>query len=291
MSPPPRWATERTDRPTYGPMVAEVADALGLPLLPWQRQVVDTALEHDSGRLVYRDVAVAVPRQSGKTTLTLALVVWRLLAARTTAVYGAQSRLSARQKVLDDWWPIIAGSPLAKRFSVSRATGQEALRGPFGAICRVISSDETAAHGQTLNLAVVDEAWAVEQAVEQAVRPAMVTRKNAQAWLVSTAGTARSTWWRSKVELGREAVAAGRTSGLAFFEWSADPGADLSDPEIVRSFHPAVDETIDVHTVVADVGSMKPAEARRAYGNVWANEDDSTGWRVVDRDAWQAARL
>ena len=91
--------------------------------------------------------------------------------------------------------------------------------------------------------------------------------------------------------VGREAVAEGRTSGLAYFEWSADPGADLSDPDVVRSFHPAVDETIDVHTVVADVGSMKPAEARRAYGNVWANEDDSTGWRVVDRDAWQAARL
>jgi phage terminase large subunit-like protein len=218
MSAIPRWATERTGRPTHGGKVAEVAAALGFELLPWQRQVVDVALEHEDGRLVYRDVMVAVPRQSGKTTLTLALMVWRLLAAPSQAAYGAQSRLSARQKVLDDFWPVVHRSSISSMFSVSRATGQEALRTTTGSICRVISSDETAAHGSTLNLAIVDEAWAVGPEVEQALKPTMLTKSNAQLWAISTAGTARSTWWRSKVELGREAVEHGRKSGLAYFE-------------------------------------------------------------------------
>jgi hypothetical protein len=48
---PARWATRRTRRATYGGKVAEVAAALGLKLLPWQRQVAEVALEHVQGRL------------------------------------------------------------------------------------------------------------------------------------------------------------------------------------------------------------------------------------------------
>ena len=55
---------------------------LGTPLMPWQQRVADTALEVDpgTGRLAYREVTLTVPRQSGKTTLILALAVHRALA-------------------------------------------------------------------------------------------------------------------------------------------------------------------------------------------------------------------
>jgi phage terminase large subunit-like protein len=287
MSATPRWATERTDRPTYGGKVAEVAEALGIALMPWQRQVLDVALEHEDGRLVYRNVLVAVPRQSGKTTLTLPLMLWRMLAAPSQSVYGAQNRLSARQKLLDDHWPVIARSSLAAQFTVSRATGQEALR-TTDSILRVISSDESAAHGQTLSLAVVDEAWAVGPEVEQAVKPAMVTKSNGQLWAVSTAGNYKSTWWRGKVEMGREAVEKGRTDGLAFFEWSAPPGAPLADPGTWRECMPALGYTVDEATVAGDIAGMNATEARRAFLNQWADEadDDGSGWGLVDRDLW-----
>jgi hypothetical protein len=122
-----RWATRRTRRAAYGGKVAEVAAALGLELLPWQRQVADVALEHVRGQLVYRDVVISVPRQSGKSTLVLTVIVHRLLSARCAAVYGAQTRLAARQKLLDDLVPLIRRSSLSRLFETSRATGQEAL--------------------------------------------------------------------------------------------------------------------------------------------------------------------
>ena len=51
----PRLATTRTDRQTRGPEVAKIAELLGTPFMPWQQQVVDTALEvDDNGQLVYR---------------------------------------------------------------------------------------------------------------------------------------------------------------------------------------------------------------------------------------------
>jgi len=290
MSATPRWATERTDRETFAPRVAEVASALGFDLLPWQQQVLDVALEHEDDRLAYRDVIVTVPRQSGKSTLVLALVLWRMLAAPSHAVYGAQSRLSARQKVLDDWWPVVARSRLRPGFSVARATGQEALRSANGSICRVISSDETAAHGETLSLAVIDEAWAADPSVEQAVRPAMSTKSNGQLWSISTAGTARSLWWRGKVTAGREAVDAGRTDGVAYFEWSAAPGAELRDPATWAACMPALGHTVKAETIAVDIDAMSAAEARRAYLNQWLDESDEAGWALVARDVWEAAR-
>jgi phage terminase large subunit-like protein len=288
---PARWATRRSRRASYGRKIAEVASALGLELLPWQRQVVDVALEHEEGRLAYRDVVVSIPRQSGKSTLALAVIVHRLLSARCAAVYGAQTRLAARQKLLDDWTPLIRRSSLSRLFDVSKATGQEALYalGGTGSRCRVISSDETAAHGQTASLGVLDEAWALDQAAEQAVRPALVTKRAGQLWCLSTAGSAKSLWWADKVASGRESVEAGRTSGLAYFEWSADPGADLTDPAILRSFHPAVDLTIDIETLVSDISAMpSPAEAARAFGNVQPDELGG-GWNVFDEADWARA--
>jgi phage terminase large subunit-like protein len=43
---------------------------LGVDLMPWQRLVLDTALEINplTKRLAYREVRLTVPRQQGKST-------------------------------------------------------------------------------------------------------------------------------------------------------------------------------------------------------------------------------
>ncbi len=44
------------------------------------------------------------------------------------------------------------------------------------------STEEAAGHGETLDLAVLDECWALDAAAEQSCRPAMATRDAAQLW-------------------------------------------------------------------------------------------------------------
>src|SRR4029450_7608697 len=114
---PPRWSPPQTGRRTLGPEVVRTARDLGYTLLPWQRLVLSTALERSGRRPAYRDVLVSVPRQSGKSSMALALMIWRVLAGEDQLVlYSAQSRISARRKLLHTWWPRIARSPLADRF-------------------------------------------------------------------------------------------------------------------------------------------------------------------------------
>lgn len=271
--------------------LAEVAAALGIDLMPWQRYVADAALEHSAGRLAYRDVRVSVPRQSGKTTMILALIMYRLLCQpRQRVAYGAQTRLAARGKLLDDWWPAVAASPLGGLFRVSRVNGSESLRAGNGSMLALLSADESAGHGSTFDLAILDEVWALDHRPEQAVRPAMVTKRNAQLWLLSTAGTERSVYWRGKVDSGRLAADSGLVDGVAYFEWSAPPEADIGDPATWRLCMPALGITVDEATIAADLAAMDPPEFKRAYGNLFTDEADD-GWRVIPRDVWAAARL
>src|SRR5262245_60313361 len=154
----PRWATPRTpERATYGEGVARFAEALGYPLMPWQRHVADVALEVDpsTGRLAYRTVIVTVPRQSGKTTLLLGVAAHRALGfgQQQNIVYSAQTGLDARKKFVDDWLPVLERSPLASAFTKRLTNGQEQLRWRNGSRHSIAATTDTAVHGQTIDLA------------------------------------------------------------------------------------------------------------------------------------------
>lgn len=290
-SAPPRFAVPATSRPSYGPAVARVARELGWGLMDWQRLVLDRALEHDGGQLAYRDVSVSTMRQVGKSSCVLALIVHRMLSApNQRIVYAAQTRLAGRTRLFDVWWPRLRRSPLGELFSLSKATGAEALRCRNGSTMMLLSTDEAGAHGETLDLGVLDECWALDAAAEQACRPAMATRANGQLWCLSTAGTVRSTFWRSKVDQGRTVAKLGVTEGLYYVEWSAGEDVDVTDPASWPTFHPALGITISPETLGKDLASMPLPEWRRAYANQWPDES-LEGWRVISQSAWESSRL
>lgn len=273
----PRWATPRDEsRQTLGPRVAAIADALRQPLMPWQRQVADVALEVDErGMPVYRQVVLTVPRQSGKTTLLLSLLIHRCLAWPSgkpqRVTYAAQNGVSARQKFMDEHVPILEASPVfAPLFKTRRTSGHEAVEWENGSRWSITAATERAGHGQTLDLPVIDEAFAYTDArLEQAFVPAMQTRKDAQLWIVSTAGNAASTYLRDKVEAGRAAVDSGKRTRSAYFEWSAPDDADADDPAVWASCMPALGHTVDLPTVQAARDTMSDDEFRRAFLNQW----------------------
>ena len=90
--------------------------------MPWQRYVADTALEIDpaSGRLKYRTVVITVPRQSGKTTLLLSLMVHRAIGfgQRQNIVYTAQTQKAARKKWEEEHVELLNASPFHGKYSV-----------------------------------------------------------------------------------------------------------------------------------------------------------------------------
>src|SRR5690349_14413610 len=78
-SPRPRVAPPTPARTAVKGFIA-TAESIGLDLWPWQREAARylTALGQGD-RWLYREVAVIVARQNGKTELLLPLIVQRLL--------------------------------------------------------------------------------------------------------------------------------------------------------------------------------------------------------------------
>jgi phage terminase large subunit-like protein len=285
----PRYATRRTDRRTLGTAAAKVAKVLGHPLMPWQRSVVDTALELDAdGRLVYGDVTLSVPRQQGKSYLLLVLMLTRaLLEHRQGIAYTAQTALDARKKLIDDWRPMIDASPLGSQVTAYLAPGRESLTLSNGSQIQLVASTAKAGHGRVLDAAILDEAFAYQDSrTEQALRPAMMTRRDAQLWVVSTAGTPDSSpYLLERVESGRQAAEAGLTEGVAYFEWSAGEDDDPAQAQTWRSCMPALGRTVTEDAVRSAQLSMARHEFSRAYLNRWTT---ALGDPVIPIEQWEA---
>lgn len=276
----PRYSTPRTDsRQTLGAAAARIAERLNMPLMPWQRQVVDTALEVEHGQFVYREVILTIPRQQGKSTLMLVLILTRaLMAPNQRIVFTAQTRADARKMWSETWMPTLEASEFVEHYKARLANGDESLLFDNGSRQGLVASTLKAGHGQTLDLAIVDEAFAqTDSRLEQALKPTMLTRsklphRGPQFWVVSTAGTLlHSPYLWAKVENGRVIAEAGHNRSVAYFEWSASDDEDPADEETWWRTMPALGRTVDLDAVRADFMSMELHEFERAMLNRWTS--------------------
>jgi hypothetical protein len=253
---------------------------------------METALElAEDGRPAYREVRVTVPRQQGKTGgLLLPVMVHRSLGGvdprPQRLLYTAQDRNHAREKWAEQVEELDR-SPLRRLYSVRRSNGSERIRWRTGSTWGITASGEKSGHGFTLDLGVIDEAFAqTDDRLVQAFRPAMVTRPWAQLWIVSTAGTDESTFLLERVQDGRARVEADERTGVAYFEWSAPDDADPDDPATWAAAMPALGSLIDLETVRADHAAMDAGEFARAYLNRWS----PGGAPVFELAEWIACR-
>jgi hypothetical protein len=295
----PRWSSpRRADRPTWGPVAAKMAEALGTPFMPWQQQVADTVLEVDptTGLFVYDEVIITVPRQSGKTTLVLAVALARMQHGRVIGmdrcrrqriVYTAQTRNKAREKFVDEYIEMLKAAPRLKGKWRERTTnGSEQIRWHNGGQFGIDATSETSGHGPVLDMGINDEAFAdIDDRTEQAMVPAMATRISPQYWVISTAGTDKSVYLRDKIRVARAGAEAGEDSGMAYFNWSADPADDIADPRTWWTFMPALGHTVTEKFVRNRLKAMKRPEFKRAFGNLWV--PSSALELAIDGEKWQ----
>ncbi|MFD7860968.1 terminase [Streptomyces sp. NPDC059783] len=276
---PPRWGTpRRPERESLGPAAWRVMEALGYPPMPWQKYVLDVALEIDpeTGLLAYREVGLSVPRQQGKTQQILGLMVHRMAAGqRQNVVYAAQTRSMARSRWEDEFLVTLEESKLRRRVRARRGNGNEAIiwtrtRSRLG----ITANTEKAGHGPALDLGVIDEAFAHEDdRLEQAFSPAMLTRPMAQLLWASAGGTEKSTWLNGKRATGRAVIEdlwkLGRSSRTAYFEWFAPEEMDRADPATWRACLPALGYTVTEDIIQSELEKMAadPGAFDRAYLN------------------------
>lgn len=312
----PAFMTPRNlDRPTLGPRIASVARALGKPLLPWQRDAVDVALELDptTGLLAYGECDLVVMRQNGKSETLLPLMTHRStgfdrsLTRWLNAEYGlelmppgsqrtmylAQTADEARKKWRDVHLKRIQASPLSSLLIEARLRqNQEMMTWTNGSTwLPAAATAKGGGTGDSLDLGVIDEAWAHEARTELSIRPTMLTRDWRQLWVASMVpGPKRRApgqwpYLLDKMRAGRARVEAGTRSRVFYCEFSAPVGADPTDPATWWGCMPALGHTIGEQAIVDDLNALGLADFEAEYLG-WEPKTSTPRWLVVPKSAW-----
>lgn len=259
---------------------------MGRTLLPWADLFARIAGEADprDPRRYRRTIVVAqVPRQVSKTTTFLDVAMARCLARPGFQVgYTAQTGLAAAERFRDRV-DAIAGSPLARLVTPRMSRGSERLTFRNGSVLRVFPPLPDAFRGYALDLVGVDEAQEHDETrgreLDQGIVPTLSTRPARQLMLLGTAGTDASAYFRRYVDLGR---AGG--SNVGYLEYSADPDADPTDPDVWRAVHPGLGWLTDEQAMGAALDAMGVTSFAREYLNIWPRLDAT----VIPADAWAA---
>lgn len=243
---------------------------------------------------------MSVPRQTGKTTLIHAMAVHRAAFCGRDVFYTAQTGKDARARWMD----------LVKRLGdrdthprVKRRLTNVALRGGSEhceftnpvtgrtAVFQAFAPTEKALHGYTPPTVVVDEAFAQSASSGEllmgAIDPAQFTIVDKQIWLVSTRGTAESTFLHDWIARGVEG-----TPRVAVFDWGASDEHNPYDRDDVAAFHPGVgfqlgDKLITPDDVLGAIEKNTRAEYERAY----ANRPTLTTSNLIAPEDWRPLKL
>lgn len=296
-----------------GPKLGAVARMLGEPFMPWQQHLADVILEVDprTGLLVYRKYVVVVGRQQGKTSFVRSKLAHRALGfsepdpnkpggrrnVAQNSVYAAQTGDKSRDKWMHDQVEMYQRSALAENIENvwTRLNGERLLWTNGSTHCPVTPNAKTGGTGESLDEAVIDEAWAREDdSLESAMLPTMVTRREPQMGVTSTAkrkpkGHHSKTfagYLRQQIQVGRETVRAGLASDTAFFDWSAPLDADPGDPRTWRAHLPAMGYTVTQKAMESNFLTMERATFCAEFLG-WFEDESSGLWQVIAEKDWR----
>ena len=215
-----KFATPRVkSHSSYGAEVVEFArDVLSLEFMPWQVQVLESALEvKDDGRMVHHDVVVTVSRQQGKSVLVAAVAAWWAQRwPEQQIMFLAQTRAAAAARLEGVARTLTGGGVEGVKWF--RGIGNERIEFPNGSRIRVESPNIHGSHGESFDLVILDEAFSYQEYVLQGVLPTQTAKPDSQLWMISTQGDEDSSVFNRYCDRGRNG-----DEHLAYFEWSPPP--------------------------------------------------------------------
>ncbi len=160
---------------------------------------------------------------------------------------------------------------------VRHGAGTEEVELVDGSIFKLLALSESAGHGLSIDLAIVDEIWDVkEDVVKQGLLPATRARPAPQLLMASTAGTEASSLMMEYRERGLRQIADSDVDDpFLFCEYSPPEDADRDDPETWAWANPALGRTITRDVIEAEHKDPDQSAFDRAVLNRWVRSTNS----------------
>lgn len=278
-TPPARPLTRDTTR---GFEVADFANIIGEPLLPWQDWLVKHALElNPDGSFRFRVVVVLVARQNGKSSLKRTVSLWRMFLDAATVIGLAQDVALAREQWTHAQESVRASQELADEWGgVRNVNGDEKFWLTNGARYLIRAMNRKAGRGYALDEVNIDELreqrnWQAWSAVSKTT----MARPNAQIWAMSNAGDDESVVLNQL----REVALAAADPTIFIAEWSAPDGCDLDDPQAWQQANPGLGYIISQQAILSALATDPPEVFRT---EVLCQKVDTLD-NAIDQQAWR----
>ena len=261
--------------------VADLADSIKMPLLPYQRYVLDDFLSVDeTGNFRRKIGGLLIARQNGKTHLARMLIIWKLLQGQKVLAMSSNRNmaLDTFQKVAGvfEEFPFLRSQVKAIRY----ANGTEKILLNNGGLYEVAAATRDGARGKTVDFLYVDELREISEEAWTAARPTTRARPNSQTFTTSNAGDAFSTVLNDM----RERAFDYPPPEFAWYEYSAPQFAKIDDRSAWAKANPALGYLFDEFAIAESIATSSIESTRTETLCQWVDSLASP----FPNGAWEA---
>jgi phage terminase large subunit-like protein len=228
--------------------VADLAEKISMPLIPWQRWVLEDLLSiREDGTFVKKTGLILVSRQSGKTHLARMLILAHLFLWGSKNVLGMSSN---RNMALDTFRNVaytIEDNPFLNEQvrAIRLANGQESITLKNGARYEIAAATRDAPRGKTADFLYLDELREWTEEAFTAALPVTRARPNSMTLMTSNAGDGFSTVLNDL----RERSLSYPPETLGYYEWSAPQHCKIHDRKAWAMANPALGYLVTEQTL------------------------------------------
>jgi len=257
----PRLHSPYLKGPNRGDEIAELAESIGLPLLPWQDFIIrDMTSVDEAGMFRRRSNLVLTSRQQGKTHLARMMMLGHMFLFDSPNVLIMSSN---RSMALDTFrqvaYAIEGSSELSKQVRQIRyANGTESIELKNGHRLDVVAATRDGSRGRSASFLYIDEIREISEEGFRAATPTTRAKINSQSLYTSNAGDAFSTVLNDL----RERALSFPPETFGFYEYSAPQFCKITDREGWVYSNPALGYLFD-ESVLAEAVSTQTVETTK----------------------------
>lgn len=236
--------------------VADLAEKIGMPLLPWQHYVLSDMLSVDKNNMFIRKTnLLLVARQSGKTHLARMRILAGLF------LFGEKNivAMSSNRNMALDTFRQVANTIEDNEFlkaqvrQIRYANGQESITLLNGARYEIVAATRDGSRGKSADLLYIDELREISEEAFKAATPITRAKPNSQTLLTSNAGDAFSTVLNDL----RERALDYPSKTFGFWEYSAPLSArtDYKNRKFWAMANPALGHTVTEEAIEESIAT------------------------------------
>jgi len=227
--------------------IEALAEAIGTPLLPWQKFVLKDMMTVDKdNQFIRKSALLLIARQQGKTFLASMRIIWGLTKGQKIVAMSSNRGMALETFRYVAY--IVENNKFLRDQLASKprmANGQERITFKNGGEYQIVAATRDGSRGRSADFLFIDELREIDEEGFKAATPVTRSKPNAQSMYVSNSGDAFSQVLNELVERCRS----NPPKSLGYYEYSAPPFAKIDDRKGWAMANPALGYTVTEETL------------------------------------------